>query len=94
MIAIFSTLKDAQALADKIHKYLQKNCPDYLAVCWQVPVKHDKLAKWFVQIPHEYYKIYYQSKEKIGDVIAPELQKASALTDKPDASWYPDISTI
>ena len=87
MIAIFSTLADAQAYSDKIHAYLLTNCPGYNAVKWQEPQKHCKEDKFYIQIPQEYEKDLYPVKKKIQAECTAQLSKASEQLEKLPEDW-------
>lgn len=53
MIAIFSTLAEAQAYANKVHAYLQANRPNYHADRWAVPYESAEGGTWYVKAPVE-----------------------------------------
>jgi len=84
MIAEFKSLKDADILCEKIHEYLQNNCPRYSANIWQKPIKHEKLEEYYVMLPREYEKEYYVTKTKVKfiDNFTSELSKSTRLLSK------------
>ena len=53
MIAIFTSLADAQAYANKVHAYLQAHCPNYRAERWSVPFESVEGGTWYVKAPVE-----------------------------------------
>ena len=92
MIAIFSSVIDAQNFADKIHNWLSGHCPNYSAVCWQEPVVNKDKTAWYIQIPAEYYFLYYKDSDKIVAATKAEYDKKSAEKEKPDPALW-DAST-
>lgn len=94
MIAIFTILSDAEKLCDKIHLYLQENCPGYNAERWQVPVKSDKANEWYVQLPQEWKKNLYPVSTKIDIHLKPETDLAKELIEKLPADFISNTTTI
>jgi hypothetical protein len=81
MLTAFDDIKIAEEFCDKIHKYLQKNCPNYSAEIWQKPIELDK--KFYVALPKEFEKDYYETKEKISVTLKTVTDKSSlTITDK------------
>jgi hypothetical protein len=64
MLMVFDYIEEAQELCDKIHSYLQENCPGYQAIKWQDPVEIKGL--FYVSLPKEFEKDMYPVKEKIS----------------------------
>lgn len=93
MIKVFDNIKDAEKLCSEIHLHLQKNCPGYNAVIWQIPVKDEKQELYFVQLPKEFEKQTYQSVDKIDIVLKPVTDKTVLTVSKfPDRET--EISTV
>jgi len=83
MVAIFSTKDEAQKFTDKCHAWLQDNCPDYNAMRWQQPVMDKSEKLFYIEVPSEFYKDFYQQKtEKIAVICDAELKTASVVQDK------------
>lgn len=87
MIAIFLNKTDAQKYADKIHEWLQQNCPNYSAIKWQDPVSNKDVTQFYVEIPQEYYKLYYPKSPQIVTACKTEYDKNSEVKEKPDPDW-------
>jgi hypothetical protein len=88
MLMQFLNLSEAQDFCDKIHKYLQENCPGYNAGLWQIPIEMYK--KFYVSLPKEFVlelsetgeKDCYEVKEKISVSLKTETDKSSlTVTD-------------
>jgi len=76
MIAEFNNIKDAQALCDKIHSFLQSTCKNYSASKWQDPVKAEKEENYYVQLPVEF--------QDIKEAIKIETDKATLTATLPE----------
>ena len=74
---LFSKKEDAEKLCEAIHKWLQENCKDYMAVRWQEP-EYDGKNLYMVKLPQEYdNKELYTPKEDITE----SLNKETSLCD-------------
>ena len=93
MIAIFLNIIDAQKFSDKCHNWLQLNCPDYSASCWQIPVSNKTNDKFYVEIPQEFYKQLYKNSGKIVVFTDTEFKKASETMEKPFAEFITEAKT-
>jgi hypothetical protein len=85
MLMVFDYIEEAQELCDKIHKYLQENCPGYNAGLWQIPIEMYK--KFYVSLPKEFVlelsetgeKDCYETKEKISVTLKTVTDKSSKI---------------
>ena len=88
-LKIFDNMPDAEKLCSEIHKYLQKNCPDYSASLWQIPSKAEKSEQYAVQLPDEFVKDFYPVSEKISVTCKPFTNKAKLTVEKLPPDWTP-----
>lgn len=81
MIAIFTTLVEAQAYSDKLHTYLTENRPDYNAIKWSDPIESSNGLEWWVKQPIE-------EKEDLWDV---PLDSSNELSNSEITESLPEI---
>lgn len=76
MIAVFSTLAEAQAYANKVHTYLQAHRPGYTAERWSIPFESAEGGTWYVKAPIE----QEVNKWDVPIDTATEISKAVGIT--------------